>query len=364
MIERRVRSFRSCRSIVMRMGMRKRVYVGVSGGMDSAAAVLLLKERGYEVVGILMRMWGEPPDAGRLSDRLGIEVKTVDVRREFERRVVQPFIDACLRGETPSPCVVCNASVKWRVLHELAPSDVCLATGHYCRVVRDSSGFYRIARGKDPIKDQSYYLWRLPQEVLSRAVLPLGDRTKAEVRTWLSERGFSDWACKKESMGVCFLEGDRPGDFLVRRMPGLGETLRGGPLEDAAGNRLGTHEGYPFYTAAQRRGLSLAKGRCVVAVDVRRNAVTIGSPADLFVREFRLREWRLAEEFVGNGGAGLTVKVRGVGENPAGGVEVRPEGARLAVRLTDGRAWALAKGQPAVFYAGDRVVGGGIIEKF
>ena len=344
--------------------MKEKVYVGVSGGMDSAAAVLLLKEQGYEVVGVSMRMWGEPADAERLSDRLGIEVRTVDVRREFERRVVEPFVAACLRGETPSPCVECNAAVKWRILHELAPDGVRLATGHYCRVVRDSSGFYRIARGKDPVKDQSYYLWRLPQEVLSRMILPLGGWTKAEVRAWLSERGFADWTGRKESMGVCFLEGNRPGDFLVRRIPGLREALQDGVVEDAAGNRLGTHEGYPFYTAAQRRGLSLEKGRCVVAVDVRRNAVTIGSPSDLFVSEFWLRDWRLAEEFVANGGVGLTVKVRGVGENPSGDVAVRPEGTRLFVRLAGGSAWALAKGQPAVFYAGDRVAGGGIIEKF
>ncbi len=343
--------------------MKKRIYIGVSGGMDSAAAVLLLKEEGYEVTGVSMQMYGASPDTERLSQLLDIEIIGVDVRKAFEQRVISPFIDSCMKGETPSPCVICNNTIKWLILNELAPSECGIATGHYCRILQTREGIYHIARGKDPVKDQSYYLWQLPQEILSRIVMPLGEWRKEDVRKWLIKKGFPEWSSQKESMGVCFLSGNKPGDFLLHRMPRL-QTLQGGLLKDATGHPLGTHKGYIFYTIGQRRGLPLEKGECVIAIDAIRNEVTIGSPADLFVSEFWLRDWILSEDFFNGNRDTITVQVRGVGRNPQGKIEIQKEDTLLHVRLTEDKAWALAQGQPAVFYSGECVVGGGIVEKF
>ena len=202
---------------------QRRVLVGMSGGIDSSAVCIMLQEQGYEVVGVTMRTWDIPshfsspsqeqPDevmeAQALAARLGIEHHVADVREEFRRVIVQYFIDEYMHGRTPNPCVMCNPLFKERILCESADRTNCawIATGHYCRL-EDRNGYRYIITGDDPTKDQSYFLWKLPQEILKRMLFPLGGMTKTEVRAYLASKGFEAKAKGGESMEICFIDKD------------------------------------------------------------------------------------------------------------------------------------------------------------
>ncbi len=345
-------------------GVMEKVYVGVSGGVDSAAAVRILQEQGFEVTGVHLSMYGEDAcDIAELSEELGVEVLTLNLRERFEREVITPFVKDYLQGYTPSPCTVCNPFIKWEVLRETAlvqgGAGSRWATGHYCRIV-EMNGLFYVARGADLIKDQSYYLWHLGQDVLCGALMPLGEVAKKDVKFRMEGEGLVRLANRKESMGVCFLKGKGYAAFLKERCPGLA-ALDGGEIVNKKGEVLGKHSGYPFYTLAQRRGLPIKKGECVVKIDASENRLIIGTPEELYCREIWLENWRVTNEDEFFSSLSLEVKVRGIGLNPTGYCRVAKEGARVHVELCDDRAWAVAKGQPAVFYIDDRVVGGGVV---
>ena len=362
--------------------------VAMSGGVDSSAAAAILKEQGHDLVGFTMQLWnqrrgisvdenGDPLpsrccslddvyDARRVAEELGFPFYVLNLEREFERDVVQPFITSYLNGETPIPCVSCNSRLKFASLDKLAESLGCdkVATGHYARVEFDeTANRYRLFRGRNLDKDQSYFLWELTQEQLSRAMFPLGEMSKPEVRE-VARASSLAVAEKKESQEICFVpDGDYAG-FIDRylaaedsadRLPGQGEIV------SVSGEVLGQHEGIHHYTIGQRRGLGIAHERplYVININTAENRVVVGPQEDLLSREFIAAgaNWIAFDPPQEDVRAEVRVRYRHTPE-PA---TITPlEGNRVRV-VFDEPQRAITPGQTTVFYRGDEVVGGGWI---
>lgn len=338
-----------------------RVAVAMSGGVDSSVAALLLLREGREVMGLHMSVWpGEARGAGEaraVCELLGIPFRHFDLAAEFRDLVLEDYRREYLAGRTPNPCVRCNRHVKFGLLVERAReagigADL-FATGHYARIDRDPlSGRRLLRKGVDPRKDQSYFLYRLTQEELARTVLPLGGMRKAEVRAVASEAGLPV-AAKSESQDLSCV--DRPGLIGLEDAPG--------PIVDSSGRLLGTHRGIWHYTRGQRRGLGVASGLPLYVVDIvaAENTVVIGSREEACSRGLTARD--LAWTSVPGLGAPrrLAVRIRSTHvERPA---LVAPSGPDLVRVDFDEPELAVAPGQSAVFYDGDLVLGGGVIEK-
>ena len=353
----------------------KCVLVGMSGGVDSTATCLMLLEQGFDVVGVTMRTWDNPasfstpgqeePDyiveARALANRLGIEHHVADEREDFRRVIVQHFMDEYMQGRTPNPCVMCNPLFKFRVLNEWADRLECayVATGHYSQLeVVDGCTYIKI--GNDEKKDQSYFLWRLGQDVLRRVLFPLGGYTKGEVRDYLKEKGFEAKSAEGESMEICFIEGDYR-DFLRQQIPDIDTRIGQGKFVDAAGHTLGVHQGFPFYTIGQRKGLGVALGKpaYVIKLNPQKNTVMLGDVEELRAEHMLTEPPLWVNEAEAMKSQELTVRIR-YRSQPIP-CEVKPlEDGRLLVHfLTE--ASAVTPGQSAVFYIGDRVVGGAFI---
>ena len=353
----------------------KRVLVGMSGGIDSSATCIMLQEQGYEVVGVTMRTWDvasqfaspeqEEPDfileARALAERLGIEHHVADVREEFKQVIVKYFIDEYMQGRTPNPCVMCNPLFKERILCEWADQTGCawISTGHYCRLEERNGKLYIVA-GDDITKDQSYFLWRLPQEVLRRFLFPLGNYTKQEVREYLKEKGFEAKAKGGESMEVCFIEGDYR-DFLRQQIPDIDTQIGPGYFVDSKGVKIGQHKGFPYYTIGQRKGLGIALGHPahVLRINAEKNTVMLGTADDLKT-EYMLTEDAMItnmQELLSC--PNLTVRIR-YRSKPIPCQVLPLENNQMLVRFL-GEASAIAPGQSAVFYDGQRVLGGAFI---
>lgn len=341
---------------------RPKVLVALSGGMDSAAVVTLLREAGYEPRALFLDMLdreSERSKARLTADMLGVELTIEPVAELFEREIIAHLLAEHGRGATPAPCSRCNPLIKWRVTAEVADrlGIFHISTGHYVRLV-EWDGVHYFARGVDPAKDQSYYLWGVPESTRRRAITPLGDHTKAEIRLRMVAEGYDSIASRRESMGVCFLGGDSYGDFLRHRLrPVAGELC----TED--GSVVGHHDGYQLYTIGQRRGFALDDGcgaLAVTGVVPEANRVVVGGQDNLYSRVLWLDDWLLDECFFSMGDR-LRVMVRGIGRNPQGGAEVLHDGDLLRIALLEDRAWAAAVGQPVAIYFGEMVVGGGIL---
>ena len=354
--------------------MNRRILVAMSGGTDSSAVCLMLQEQGYEVVGMTMRVWDLPrqfqdgatePDficrAKTLADRLGIEHHVVDVREAFKASIVQYFIEEYTSGRTPNPCVMCNRDFKFRLMEEQADRLGCgqMATGHYVKTERRGDDIY-LLMGDDVGKDQSYFLWRVPQTTLRRCVFPLGGMLKADVRRYLAERRFDVPARLAESMEVCFVEADYR-DFLKAQCPDLAERVAGGWFTDATGRRLGQHAGVPCYTVGQRKGLGIALGHpaYVLRLNAERNTIVLGDAKDLETRLLFVEDALWVNEQEALLSDELTVRIR---------YHSHPVPCRIS-RLDDGR-WlvkttetvsAVTPGQTAAFYVGKRLLGGAVI---
>lgn len=340
----------------------KRVLVGMSGGIDSTATCLMLQEKGYEIVGVTMRVWGdEPKDAKLLADRIGIEHHVADERLPFKETIVAHFIDEYRKGRTPNPCVMCNPLFKFRVLAEWADKLDCqwISTGHYSRLEEKDGNTYIVA-GDDDKKDQSYFLWRLGQDVLARCLFPLGNYTKLQVRDYLRQKGYEAKASEGESMEVCFIEGDYR-DFLREQYPTLDQEIGPGWFVDAEGVKLGEHKGYPYYTIGQRKGLEIALGKpaYVLRINPQKNTVMLGDAAQLKSKYMLVEEANIVNEQELFACENLAVRIRYRSAPVPCRVE-RLEDNRLLVRFL-GEASAIAPGQSAVFYDGRRVLGGAFI---
>lgn len=353
----------------------KRVLVGMSGGIDSSATCIMLQEQGYEVVGVTMRTWDvasafsspdqEEPnfilEARALAQKLGIEHHVADVREEFKQVIVKYFIDEYMQGRTPNPCVMCNPLFKERLLCEWADQTDCawISTGHYCQLEERNGNQYIVA-GDDMTKDQSYFLWRLPQEILRRFLFPLGNYTKQEVREYLKEKGFEAKAKGGESMEVCFIEGDYR-DFLRQQCPDIDTQIGPGYFVDSKGVKIGQHKGFPYYTIGQRKGLGIALGHPahVLRINAEKNTVMLGTADDLKAEYMLVEDAMITDMQELLDCPNLTVRIR-YRSKPIPCQVLPLEDNRMLVRFLS-EASAIAPGQSAVFYDEQRVLGGAFI---
>jgi tRNA-specific 2-thiouridylase len=366
------------------------VVVGMSGGVDSSVAAALLKEQGYDVVGIMLRLWSEPPvygedggelstenkccslesvsDARRVANQLDIPFYIVNVEEPFRETIVDYFYDEYAAGRTPNPCLRCNRQIRFTLLLEraLALGADYLATGHYVRVDNDTfTGLRRLRRAVDGSKDQSYVLHVLSQWQLQHALFPLGEYTKSEVRAMAAERGLPV-ASKAESQEICFVAANDYRGFMRRYAAETGRaTPAAGTIVDESGARLGTHEGLAYYTIGQRKGLGVSAHEPlhVLKLDAARNAVVVGPAAALDRHEFTVRETTWPSGAAPTEPVEVMVKVRYKATPAPGRVTPLPDG-RASITLHDPLR-AITPGQAAVFYAGedsDEVLGGGLIE--
>jgi tRNA-specific 2-thiouridylase len=355
---------------------RERILVAMSGGVDSSVAAARLHDEGHEVVGVTLHLWDYPEesrpgghgrccapedqyDARRVADALGFAHFTFDRRALFARTVVEPFVNAYLAGETPSPCSDCNRGVKLAELFELADrlGATRVATGHYARIVRDEDGVAVLAKGRDAAKDQSYFLYASPQRWLDRLGFPLGDSTKAQVRAEALARALPG-AAKGESQELCFVGSGAHAyaDFVGERGAGR---ARPGPIVDAEGRTVGAHDGVHRFTIGQRRGLGVALGApaFVTRIDARSGTVHLGGEDALRALGAQLADVTLARGARLPLRARVRVRYRHDGDD---GVVQRSADGRTSI-VFDRPVRAVTPGQVAVLYGGDRVLGGGRI---
>ena len=353
-----------------------KIVVGLSGGVDSAVAALLLKREGHEVVGLFMKNWEDDDDGEYCSTRvdlvdavsvaetIGIEVEAVNFAAEYRERVFASFLAEYRAGRTPNPDVLCNAEIKFRAFldHALALGAGCIATGHYARV-EEREGRFRLLKGVDPGKDQSYFLHRLSQAQLSRARFPVGHLHKARVREIAREAGLPNHA-KKDSTGSCFI-GERPfREFLSRYLP-----REPGPIVSPAGERVGEHQGLMYYTLGQRQGLGIGGRRggdgaawYVAGKDLATNTLLVVQGHDdprLFSASLRALDASWISGAAPSAGEALAAKTRyRQADAPcrfSGG-----EDGRFTLDFPDPQ-WAVTPGQSAVLYRGEECLGGGVI---
>ncbi len=354
--------------------MARRVVVAMSGGVDSSVAAALLAEGGDEVFGVGLRFpiasAGEDSpccgmagmeDARRVAARIGIPFYVLDYQEAFEREVIAPFCSSYLRGETPNPCVRCNLHLKFGSLLDkaLALGADYLASGHYARVEHDpGAGRALLRKALDARQDQSYFLYALPVQRLRHLLFPLGTLGKAQVREFARQRDLPV-ADKPGSQDICFVGEDGYRGLLARVHP---EALRPGPIVDRAGRVLGQHRGLAAYTLGQRKGLGIAAEEplYVLALDVARNAVVAGPRSQTFTRELHVARVNWLAGDPPDAPLRLAVRTRYHGvEAPA---EIVPgDGAAVTVRFDEPQS-IVAPGQAAVFYDGDLLVGGGVVE--
>lgn len=331
---------------------RSRVVLGFSGGIDSMAAVGMLQSDGFQVTALTLDMCADEElvakaRAAALSQNAKFEA--VDCAELFEREIKKYFVSEYLQGRTPAPCTRCNPRIKWHLLLEYANQNNIyhIATGHYFRVTEHNGKLY-VARAADQRKDQSYYLWGLSQEVLSRAITPMASVIKEDIKGSRS----------KESMGVCFLS-SRPYSEYIEKICG---ELPHGDIVDKNGCVVGQHKGLAYYTVGQKRGEGIPAGSSIIGVDNSCNRLIVGQNKDLYHTKLYIDQCNIVDTEELLGSTDITVLVRGLGRNPEGFAE-RVESASDGYKITlSSPAWACAAGQPVVLYRGDRVIGGGYLK--
>lgn len=360
----------------------------MSGGVDSSVAAALLKEQGHECLGVTMQVWPykkeeggccslqEVSDAQKVANRLGIPHYVLNFRDVFQKMVVDNFVDEYRNGRTPNPCIRCNQFIKFDYLLKKADELGCdkIATGHYVRIQQNHSGplpqgeggpraseasravgegNYKLLKGIDTKKDQSYVLYMLNQETLKRTLFPLGEMTKEQVRKKAKELGLPVHD-KAESQEICFVEDDNYANFIKEKCP---SAVKPGKIVDIKGNVVGEHEGVAFFTLGQRKGIGAHQGqpKYVVKIDVENNIVVIGDQEDLMGRELLAKDLTFVSGQVPTGPLAVKAKIRYNSVEEAAVLE--PSGKVVF----DKPQRAITPGQSVVFYNGDEVIGGGII---
>jgi tRNA-specific 2-thiouridylase len=351
-----------------------RVVVAMSGGVDSSVAAALLVSQGYDVIGIMLRLWSEPDKQGanrcctpesmqlarRVAAHLGIPFYAIDVRKKFFETVVAGFIHGYAQGTTPNPCLSCNRSIRFGLLleHARAAGADLLATGHYARVERASDGSYQLWRGKDPLKDQSYVLSVLNQAQLAQALFPVGNFQKSEIRQMADDFQLPV-ARRADSQDLCFLAGDDYRNFLGRNAPQIN---RPGKILNAQGEVLGEHAGLANYTIGQRKGLGLAtqEPMYVLEKELQSNSLVVGPRQELGRNQLVAGQLNWINPALPVEGKRVGVKIRYQAREVPGKLNILDEN---SVRVNfDEPLRDITPGQAAVFYDNDLCLGGGIIE--
>jgi len=361
------------------MSKKGRILVAMSGGIDSSLAAVLLHEEGYEVIGMTMKTWDYQSaggnkketgccsldsinDARNIAVSLGFPHYIIDIRNEFGDAVIDYFTGEYINGRTPNPCVMCNTHIKWDALLRRADKLDCefIATGHYANV-REENNRHIISKGVDEYKDQSYALWGISQESLSRTKYPLGQLHKSEIYNMAKDKGFTELVTKSESYEICFVPDNDYRGFLKRRTPELENKVIGGEFVlESTGEVVGVHEGYPFYTVGQRKGLGVALGYPVYVTEIQKdsNRVILGTFDELsrdgmYVKQLNLQKYESLSERMDT-----ITKVRYNDEGSPAVIE--QAGDTMKVFFGKG-VNAIAPGQAAVFYEEEDVIGGGWI---
>ena len=362
------------------MSKNGKILVAMSGGIDSSVAAVLLHEQGYEVVGITMKTWDYASsnaskketgccsldsinDARAVAVAKGFSHYIIDIREEFGSTVIDNFVDEYLAGRTPNPCVLCNTHIKWEALLKRADMLDCeyIATGHYAKVREENKRFV-VSKGLDEHKDQSYVLWGVTQDCLSRTNFPLGSMHKSEIKQMAVEMGFAELAKKSESYEICFIPDNDYRAFLRKKVHGLDEKMNGGKFINRAGEVLGQHRGYPFYTIGQRKGLEVAAGTPLYVTEIvpDTNTVILGEFDELKKTTMRVRSVNLQKYSSLEKDLEVVTKIRY--KDPGTLSTIVQHGDDMEVTFHD-HVTAVAPGQSAVFYEGEDVVGGGFIKK-
>jgi tRNA-specific 2-thiouridylase len=362
------------------MSRHGKVLVAMSGGIDSTVTALMLNEQGYEVVGITMKTWDYASagsskketgccnldsfnDARAAAVHHGFSHFVLDIRDEFGDFVIENFVDEYIAGRTPNPCVLCNTHIKWRALMKRADALDCafIATGHYAQI-REENDRFVLSKGIDELKDQSYVLWGLQQDVLKRTMLPLGGYRKPQIRQMAEDFGYPELAKKAESYEICFVPDNDYRGFLKRRVDGLEERVNGGNFVLRDGTIVGHHKGYPFYTIGQRKGLEIALGRPMFVTEIipETNTIVLGSENELDRSEMFVGGINMIKyDHIPEGMEALT-KIRY--KSTPSLSNLYNEDGKVKVNFYE-QVKGIAPGQSAVFYDGDDVIAGGIIQR-
>ncbi len=361
------------------MSKKGKILVAMSGGLDSTVAAVMLREEGYEVIGVTMKTWDYQNsggskketgccsldsinDARTIAVKHGIHHMILDIRDEFGDFVIDNFVEEYLAGRTPNPCVLCNTHIKWEALLKRANMLDCefIATGHYAQVRNENNRFV-ISKGLDDNKDQSYVLWGLTQQSLAKTQFPLGGFRKTDIRQMAIDMGYEELANKSESYEICFVPDNDYRGFLKRKVDGLEAKVEGGNFTNSEGKIIGKHRGYPFYTIGQRKGLEIAFGEpmFVLAIYPETNTVVLGREIELQQKGMWVRNINMGKfESVLKPMESLT-KIR---YKDAGSMaNIQQDGDKMKV-IFNNHVKAIAPGQSAVFYDGNDVIGGGWIQ--
>ena len=337
--------------------MAEKVYIGISGGVDSAVAALLLKEQGYDVTGFTLFLTDDmnTDDAAEVCRHIGIPHEIIDFRIEFENLVSGPFLEIYSRGLTPNPCILCNKNIKFgAALDYVGDRADYIATGHYASVVfDDTSGRMTFKKSADSSKDQTYMFWTLTQQQISKILMPLGEFTKAQIREIAKENGLAA-ANSPDSQDICFLKNISVKDYLAKHKL---ETLIPGEIVDPDGNVLGHHTGIAGYTLGQRKGLGIASDgkKYVVGIDAEKNRVILGENEHLFKSELIAKNpnFQIIDKLTSPLEAEAKIRYAA---KPAKAT-ILPDGNHIIVKFREPQR-AITPGQSIVFYHGDILVGG------
>ena len=355
-----------------------KVLMAMSGGIDSIVSAMLLLEQGYELVGVTFRTYDSIKEsclakekgccsidsimeAKRMCEKLGFEHHILDFRQTFKDHVICNFMDEYMQGRTPNPCVLCNSSIKWGKLLDMADEFGCshIATGHYAQVIHEN-GHWFLGNAVDAQKDQTYFLWMLTEQNLSRTLFPLGGFTKQEVRKMALDRGFEKLSQKTESQEICFIPDNDYRHFLSDNVTDFSQQCQPGDFVNTKGEIIARHQGFPNYTVGQRKGLGVAFGtpKYVIGIDAAKNRVILGDRDELFSTNLRATGCRFTSVDMLANNNRVLARIRYKSAPTEATVEFD---GRVATLVFKEPVWGITPGQSVVLYQNDRVIGGGFI---